>query len=70
MKIVQTFEFTEEEMEHITFVVRLLREMDGNENIKERLSTYSLCENTADYLEEIVECVKGTHYYTLDVPEG
>jgi hypothetical protein len=69
MKVTQIFEFTEEEMEHITFVVKLLRKMDGDENIKERLSDYYLCDNVADYLEEILECVKGTHYYTLDVPE-
>ena len=30
----------EEEREHITFVINLLRELDGDENIEEKLDDY------------------------------
>lgn len=69
MKVTQIFEFTKEELEHFKFVIKLLREMEGDETIKDRLSQYHLCDNTADNLEEILDCVEGEHFYTVDIPE-
>lgn len=69
MKITQIFEFTEEEKEHFTFVIKFLRELDGDENIKERLSDYYFCGNVADLLSGFIEEIEGENFYTIDTPD-
>ena len=66
MKVTQIFELTSEEREHILFVAKFFREVAGDENITDRLTTH-FADNIADNLNWFLEEIEGENFYTIDV---
>ena len=69
MKVTQIFELTEEEREHLTFTMKLFREMAGNEAIRDTIGDTHFCEKIADQIDWFISDFLGEHFYTIDVPE-
>jgi hypothetical protein len=68
MMVTQNFKLTNEEREHLTYVMRFFRELDGDMNIREKLS-YHFCEEISDRLNWFLEEFDGMNEkYEIGVP--
>jgi hypothetical protein len=68
MMVTQSFELTKEEREHLTYVMRFFRTLDGDMNIREKLS-YHFCEEISDRLNWFLDEFDGmTYKYVIELP--
>lgn len=69
MMVTQNFKLTNEEREHLTYVIKFFRELDGDMNIKEKFS-YHFCEEISDRLDWFLSEFDGsTEKYNIGVWE-
>lgn len=68
MMVTQNFKLTKEEREHLTYVMRFFRELDGDINIRDKLS-YHFCEEISDRLDWFLNEFDGwDEKYEIGVP--
>lgn len=68
MMVTQNFKLTNEEREHLTYVMKFFRELDGDINIRDKLS-YHFCEEISDRLNWFLDEFDGwDEKYEIGVP--
>ena len=68
MMVTQNFKLTNEEREHLTYVMRFFRELDDDMNIRDKRS-YHFCEEISDRLNWFLDEFDGmAEKYEIGVP--